>query len=72
MARIGDLSTPRWLDVGRVPLLAIQRGDGEAVVPTAQEVLREGDVLALAGTHEAIDAARAVLETPRSQEAAAP
>ncbi|WPB75174.1 cation:proton antiporter [Archangium violaceum] len=53
-------------------VLAIQRGDGEAVVPTAQEVLREGDVLALAGTHEAIDAARAVLETPRSQEAAAP
>ncbi|KFA86761.1 cation:proton antiporter [Archangium violaceum] len=53
-------------------VLAIQRDDGEAVVPTAQEVLREGDVLALAGTHEAIDAARAVLETPRSQEAAAP
>ena len=53
-------------------VLAIQRGDGEAVVPTAQEVLREGDVLALAGTHEAIDAARAVLEAPRSQEATAP
>ncbi|HEX5750210.1 MAG TPA: cation:proton antiporter [Archangium sp.] len=53
-------------------VLAIQRGEGGAVVPTAQEVLREGDVLALAGTHEAIDAARAVLETPRSPEAVAP
>jgi CPA2 family monovalent cation:H+ antiporter-2 len=53
-------------------VLAIQRGEGEAVVPTAQEVLRVGDVLALAGTHEAIDSARAVLETPRMPEAAAP
>ncbi|AKJ00970.1 CPA2 family monovalent cation:H+ antiporter-2 [Archangium gephyra] len=53
-------------------VLAIQRGEEGAVVPTAQEVLREGDVLALAGTHEAIDAARAVLETPRSPEAVAP
>ncbi|MCY1074971.1 cation:proton antiporter [Archangium lansingense] len=53
-------------------VLAIQRGEGEAVVPTAQEVLRAGDVLALAGTHDAIDAARAVLETPRSPEAVAP
>jgi CPA2 family monovalent cation:H+ antiporter-2 len=53
-------------------VLAIQRGEDGAVVPTAQEVLREGDVLALAGTHEAIDAARAVLETPRSPEAMAP
>jgi CPA2 family monovalent cation:H+ antiporter-2 len=53
-------------------VLAIQRGEDGAVVPTAQEVLREGDVLALAGTHEAIDAARAVLETPRNPEAMAP
>lgn len=53
-------------------VLAIQRGEDGAVVPTAQEVLREGDVLALAGTHEAIDAARIVLEPPRSPEAVAP
>ncbi|MBU8894614.1 potassium transporter [Corallococcus sp. H22C18031201] len=43
-------------------VLAIRRGDADVLVPTAQEVLRAGDVLALAGTHEAIDAARAVLE----------
>jgi len=30
-------------------------------VPTAKERLREGDVLAVAGTHEAIDAAKAAL-----------
>ena len=41
-------------------------------MPTAQEVLRAGDVLALAGTHEAIDAARAVLEAPQGPEAAVP
>ncbi|WP_375771120.1 cation:proton antiporter [Archangium gephyra] len=53
-------------------VLAIQRGEDGAVVPTAQEVLRAGDVLALAGTHEAIGAARAVLEPPRGPEAAVP
>ncbi|MBK7863712.1 MAG: cation:proton antiporter [Archangiaceae bacterium] len=42
-------------------VLAIRRGDTDVVVPTAKEVLREGDVLALGGTHEAIDAARALL-----------
>ncbi len=43
-------------------VLAIQRGEEGALIPTAHETLRAGDVLALAGTHEAIDAARAVLE----------
>ncbi|MFL5356891.1 cation:proton antiporter [Archangium sp.] len=42
-------------------VLAIRRGEEHLVVPTAHEPLRVGDVLALAGTHEAIDAARAVL-----------
>ncbi|MDP1825705.1 MAG: cation:proton antiporter [Archangium sp.] len=42
-------------------VLAIRRGAGSVVVPSAQELLRADDVLALAGTHEAIDAARAVL-----------
>ncbi|OJH34311.1 cation:proton antiporter [Cystobacter ferrugineus] len=42
-------------------VLAIRRGEDKVVVPTADEQLREGDVLALAGTHEAIDSARAVL-----------
>jgi CPA2 family monovalent cation:H+ antiporter-2 len=43
-------------------VLALSRGErGESVVPTAEERLREGDVLALAGTHEAVAAAVALL-----------
>ncbi len=42
-------------------VLALQRQEQGVLVPTAQEVLREGDVLALAGTHEAIDAAKVML-----------
>jgi CPA2 family monovalent cation:H+ antiporter-2 len=42
-------------------ILAIQRGEQGILVPSAQEVLRAGDVLALAGTHAAIDAAREIL-----------
>ncbi|MBZ4423185.1 cation:proton antiporter [Myxococcus sp. RHSTA-1-4] len=43
-------------------VLAIQRGEESVSVPTAQEVLRSGDVLALTGTHEAVTAARGLLE----------
>jgi monovalent cation:H+ antiporter-2, CPA2 family len=49
-------------------VLAIRRGEERVVVPTAEERLQEGDVLALAGTHEAIDAARAVLSGPPPRE----
>lgn len=42
-------------------VLAIQRGEESVSVPTAQEVLRVGDVLALMGTCEAVDAAKALL-----------
>jgi CPA2 family monovalent cation:H+ antiporter-2 len=42
-------------------VLAISRQGGSVLVPSASERLQEGDVLALAGTHEAIDAARALL-----------
>jgi CPA2 family monovalent cation:H+ antiporter-2 len=43
-------------------VLAITRGDECAgIVPTAQERLREGDVLALAGTHEAVERAMEIL-----------
>lgn len=42
-------------------VLAIARGADGAVVPTASEVLRAGDVLALAGTSEAIRLATAAL-----------
>ncbi|NMO15561.1 potassium transporter [Pyxidicoccus fallax] len=43
-------------------VLAIQRGEESVSVPTAQEVLRSGDVLALTGTQEAVQAARGLLE----------
>jgi CPA2 family monovalent cation:H+ antiporter-2 len=39
-------------------VLAITREDGPVVAPTAQEKLHAGDVLALTGNHEAIEAAR--------------
>jgi monovalent cation:H+ antiporter-2, CPA2 family len=42
-------------------VLAIRRGGAGVLVPTAQEILQAGDVLALAGTLESIEAARAVL-----------
>jgi CPA2 family monovalent cation:H+ antiporter-2 len=43
-------------------VLAIAREDEEMIVPQASEVLHSGDVLALAGTHEAIEAAVHVLK----------
>lgn len=42
-------------------ILAISRGDDVVLVPDGHERLREGDVVALAGTREAIDDARRVL-----------
>jgi CPA2 family monovalent cation:H+ antiporter-2 len=45
-------------------VLAIWRPDGGVMVPSAQEVLRVGDVLAVAGTAEALAGARRVLEPP--------
>ena len=42
-------------------VLAITRGGRGLLVPTADEVLQAGDTLALAGTHDAIDAARTLL-----------
>jgi monovalent cation:H+ antiporter-2, CPA2 family len=42
-------------------VLAISRADGSVLVPTASEALRDGDVLALSGTHEAIESARELL-----------
>jgi CPA2 family monovalent cation:H+ antiporter-2 len=44
-------------------ILAITRTEGGVLVPTADELLRAGDVLAVAGTHEAIAAAEAVILT---------
>jgi CPA2 family monovalent cation:H+ antiporter-2 len=44
-------------------VLAITRDEGGVIIPTAEERLHEGDVLALAGSHEAIEAARKLLTT---------
>ncbi len=43
-------------------VLAITRGERSVIVPPASEVLAPGDVLALAGTHEAVAAALALLQ----------
>ncbi len=51
-------------------VLAIQRGEEAVLMPTAQEVLRADDVLALAGTSEAIDAAKSVLSAAPQQQGA--
>jgi monovalent cation:H+ antiporter-2, CPA2 family len=45
-------------------VLAIKRDAHGLLVPTASDVLHVGDVLALAGTHEAVDAARELLAAP--------
>ncbi len=42
-------------------VLAITRGEAGITLPTAHEVLQAGDVLAIAGTHEAVAAAVAAL-----------
>jgi CPA2 family monovalent cation:H+ antiporter-2 len=42
-------------------VLAVTREEGNVLVPTARELLRAGDVLALTGTQEAISAAEALL-----------
>jgi CPA2 family monovalent cation:H+ antiporter-2 len=47
-------------------VLALQRGQTGLSIPDAHETLRAGDVLALAGTDEALAAARAMLDTGQS------
>ena len=39
-------------------VLAIVRGDQQVLMPSAQETLRQGDVLAVVGSHEAVESAR--------------
>jgi CPA2 family monovalent cation:H+ antiporter-2 len=45
-------------------VMALQHGDGTTTVPTGDEVLSARDVLVLAGSTEAVAAARALLEGP--------
>jgi CPA2 family monovalent cation:H+ antiporter-2 len=47
-------------------VLVISRRGESVMVPTAGEVLRHGDVLVLAGSHEAVESARALLGAERS------
>jgi CPA2 family monovalent cation:H+ antiporter-2 len=47
-------------------VLAISRGGESILVPMAAERLQTGDVLALAGSHDAIEAARAAIEPGKS------
>ena len=47
-------------------VLAIGRGEEGVTVPMASELLRAGDVLAIAGTHDAIAAATELLQATRS------
>jgi CPA2 family monovalent cation:H+ antiporter-2 len=52
------------LDVGSLTgaaILVILRDDGEELIPTGKDILRAGDLLALAGPPEAVEAARRVL-----------
>jgi CPA2 family monovalent cation:H+ antiporter-2 len=47
-------------------VLAITRQGEPVMIPTGHEVLHDGDVLAIAGSHEAIAAAVDLLRTERS------
>jgi len=53
-------------------VLAIQRGEKGISFPTAKEVLELGDVAALAGTHEAVEAARQLLAPQAPAQVEAP
>jgi CPA2 family monovalent cation:H+ antiporter-2 len=42
-------------------VLAILRGDKQLLMPSGQETLNSGDVLAVVGSHEAVESARALI-----------
>jgi CPA2 family monovalent cation:H+ antiporter-2 len=42
-------------------VLAIRRGERALVLPAGSEVLQAGDIVAIAGTNQALDAARRLL-----------
>jgi CPA2 family monovalent cation:H+ antiporter-2 len=47
-------------------VLAIRRGDESVIVPSGHDRLQVGDVLALAGTEDAVTAAQKLLAAPAS------
>ena len=66
---------PEWYGLGKTladldlhgitgaVVVAIGRGDGEIIVPTGEEIFREGDVLELAGSTTSVQAAKNLLQT---------
>jgi len=52
-------------------VLAIERSNGDVVVPSADETIREQDVLVLTGTHDAVQAACQLLRQSRRSSLAA-
>ncbi len=56
--RIGELNVG---SLTGATILVILRGDGESILPTGKDILKDGDVLTLAGTPEAVDAAKVIL-----------
>ncbi len=52
-------------------VLAIERGHGDVAIPSADEVIREHDVLILTGTHEAVQTACELLRKSRRPSLAA-
>ena len=42
-------------------VLAIVRGDQQVLMPSGDETLHEGDVLAVVGSHEAVESARMLI-----------
>jgi CPA2 family monovalent cation:H+ antiporter-2 len=55
-------------DTTEATVLVIVRSAGSTILPAGAEVLREGDLLALAGTPEAVGKAKALLRTGRTEE----
>ena len=56
--RFGEVRVPGAM------VLAILRAGEPIVAPAGKEMILEGDLLAVAGSHEAIVAARALIEGP--------
>ncbi len=55
-------------DTTEATVLVIVRPSGSTILPVGAEVLHEGDLLALAGTTEAVGKAKALLRTGRAEE----
>jgi CPA2 family monovalent cation:H+ antiporter-2 len=51
------------LAVTAATVLAIRRGEDAVLTPDGKQALKQGDVLILTGTHDALDGARAHLRS---------